>query len=293
MRLMFCLILIMVLPACANKKQVVLKNVTEKPIAKANDFPKVQQYIETKNKTKKFKTTAELLEYALKNSRQKPELNRFSNAITVYDYTPGRIYQIYTSPLRVTMISFEKGEKIIAPPQGGDTARWQLTTINSGNNSGQHIIIKPYRDGLTNNLIISTNKGRTYFLELISLKQTYMTAVNWNYPNQHINIDIKPVKTIAKANKIHTNYKIKNVSGKPIWKPTEVYDNGCKTFIKFSDKVQQHEFPVLFIATKETKSQLVNYRVKNNQMIVDRLFKSAELRLGLKKPEIIRIIRKG
>jgi len=39
------------------------------------------------------------------------------------------------------------------------------------------------------------------------------------------------------------------------------------------------------------KAQLVNYRVQGHHMIVDRLFEKAELRLGGKKQQIVKIKR--
>ncbi|RVA81673.1 P-type conjugative transfer protein TrbG, partial [Mesorhizobium sp. M7A.F.Ca.CA.004.01.1.1] len=38
-------------------------------------------------------------------------------------------------------------------------------------------------------------------------------------------------------------------------------------------------------------SELVNYRVRGNYYIVDRLFAAAELRLGTKRQQVIRISR--
>ena len=51
--------------------------------------------------------------------------------------------------------------------------------------------------------------------------------------------------------------------------------------------------PPLFIVGPDGKSsELVNYRVRNSHMIVDRLFAAAELRLGDKGTERhVRIVR--
>lgn len=289
-------VLILLLAGCANKQPIVIEVPPKKvmPLNTVNIEHDVQ--IVEEKPAKHFKNTGELLEFALKDSRQKPEADRFLNAATLYDYIPSSIYQIYTAPLKVTMLSFEKGEKIVSPPQGGDTVRWQLSTINSGSGADtqQHLIIKPLRDGLKNNVIIVTNKGRIYLLELISLKNSYMAEVKWNYPkNFNLAFNVNPNVYLKAQKEDNQNYKIKNISGKPIWKPVAVHDDGYKTFIKFSDKVKQDELPALYIVTKESRTQLVNYRVKNNQMIIDRLFNIAELRLGLNKPQIVRITRKG
>ena len=51
------------------------------------------------------------------------------------------------------------------------------------------------------------------------------------------------------------------------------------------------EAPALFVISSAGDTQLVNYRVKNDTYIVDRLFEAAELRLGQQDQEIVRIVR--
>ncbi len=50
--------------------------------------------------------------------------------------------------------------------------------------------------------------------------------------------------------------------------------------------------PPLFVVAGDGRSaELVNYRVLGHHMIVDRLFAAAELRLGGKRQERVRIVR--
>ena len=42
---------------------------------------------------------------------------------------------------------------------------------------------------------------------------------------------------------------------------------------------------------RDGKSQLVNYRMRDHYYIVDRLFALAELRLGEKDQDVVRIVR--
>lgn len=246
------------------------------------------------DKVEKVTSTGQLLENALKNSRQRPQEHRFLNATTIYDFIPGGIYQIYTAPQKVTMISFGEGETMVAAPQSGDTVRWQINSISSGSDANvkQHLIIKPLREDLTNNMIITTSKGRLYLLELISLKNSYMTEVSWNYPPERVavNTEFDNVEESVPRT-FNFNYKLINKRGKPSWRPTQVFDDGQKTFIQFPDSINQNELPTLFIVSRETNTQLVNYRQQGNSLIVDRLFQEAELKLGLLNPEIVRIKR--
>jgi type IV secretion system protein VirB9 len=50
------------------------------------------------------------------------------------------------------------------------------------------------------------------------------------------------------------------------------------------------EAPALFVL-RNKETQLVNYRVKNDFYVVDRLLDSAELRVGQQDQEIVRISR--
>ena len=79
----------------------------------------------------------------------------------------------------------------------------------------------------------------------------------------------------------------------PPWRPTRAFDDGNKVYIAFPRGIAQGEMPPLFIIGPEGKtSELVNYRVRGNHMIVDRLFAAAELRLGDGNSERrVRIVR--
>jgi type IV secretory pathway VirB9-like protein len=50
------------------------------------------------------------------------------------------------------------------------------------------------------------------------------------------------------------------------------------------------EAPVLFVL-REGETQLVNYRVKGDTYVVDRLIDSAELRVGQQDQEVVRVER--
>src|SRR5260370_41934051 len=68
---------------------------------------------------------------------------------------------------------------------------------------------------------------------------------------------------------------------KPPWRPLHAFDDGRKVYIEFPRGIAQGEMPPLFVIGPSGKtSELVNYRVRGNHMIVDRLFAAAELRMG-------------
>ena len=69
------------------------------------------------------------------------------------------------------------------------------------------------------------------------------------------------------------------------------FDDGSKVYIQFPDGIGQGEMPPLFVIGPVGDTQLVNYRVRSPYYIVDRLFGAAELRLGGKKAQVVRIAR--
>jgi type IV secretion system protein TrbG len=100
-----------------------------------------------------------------------------------------------------------------------------------------------------------------------------------------------PVDTGLDIGRLRFRYTIEGDN--PPWRPLHAFDDGRKVYIEFPRGIAQGEMPPLFIIGADGKiSELVNYRVRNTHMIVDRLFTAAELRLGDKGSERrVRIVR--
>jgi type IV secretion system protein VirB9 len=220
-----------------------------------------------------------------------------------YDFAEGALFQVYAAPLRLTAIQLQPGEKIVGKPAAGDTIRWVMGVGRSGADAGeqQHLYIKPTRPGLTTTMVINTDR-RTYYLELHSFDETYMAAVRWRYPQDEIaRIEGAAAREDALARAttatnlnleaINFSYRVTVEKGKPPWTPAQVFDDGRKTFIRFPAAMLAREAPALFVLSSTNETQLVNYRVKNDYYVVDRLVDRAELRVGQKDQEIVRIER--
>ena len=121
--------------------------------------------------------------YANRSAVVEPNSDNYLNAIQLYPYTPGSLYQVYTSPSQVTDIALEKGEALTSV-SAGDTERWTVgdTVSGSGANEQVHILVKPMAPQLSTNAVITTTK-RTYYIDLKSFADTYMAAVSWRYPH--------------------------------------------------------------------------------------------------------------
>lgn len=251
-------------------------------------------------------TGFQAVSYANRSAVVKPSSKNYLNAIQLYPYTPGSLYQVYTSPSQVTDIALERGEGL-RTVSAGDTQRWTVgdTVSGSGVNEQVHILVKPMAPKLSTNAVITTTK-RTYYLDLKSFADTYMAAVSWRYPHDAIKslvktrpnkgrftkASFKTADALPKADEMRFDYVIKGDT--PNWRPTRVFDDGKKVFIQFPEGLAVSEAPPLFVTDRKSKkSKLVNYRVRGEYYVVDRLFDAAELRLGEKKQTVVRIERQS
>ncbi|MFN0024008.1 MAG: TrbG/VirB9 family P-type conjugative transfer protein, partial [Parvularculaceae bacterium] len=78
---------------------------------------------------------------------------------------------------------------------------------------------------------------------------------------------------------------------RPHWRPIRAFDNGKQVFIQFPEAIAQGEAPPLFVLSAKGEPELVNYRRRGSYYVVDRLFSAAELRLGEKRQDVVRIVR--
>ena len=115
-------------------------------------------------------------------ARMAPERDGYINAMQVYPYAHGALYQLYTAPEQVSDIALQAGEKLVSV-SAGDTLRWVVGDTKSGQGDSEqaHILIKPTEPDLKTNLIITTDR-RHYHLELESFAETYLASFSWRYP---------------------------------------------------------------------------------------------------------------
>jgi type IV secretion system protein VirB9 len=231
-------------------------------------------------------------------ARVAPTREGYVNAIQVWPFTDGALYQVYAAVGRVTVIALQPGEELVTVA-AGDTVRWIVgdTSSGSGDALRVNVMVKPIRSGLKTNLVITTSR-RTYLLELTSTEKTWMASVSWEYPKDKMLAlqrqgqaarAAAPVDSGLSLEKIRFRYAVSGSN--PPWKPLRAFDDGEKVYIQFPAGVAQGELPPLFVIGAQGDGQLVNYRFRSPYYIVDRLFGAAELRLGGDKDDVVRIER--
>jgi len=88
---------------------------------------------------------------------------------------------------------------------------------------------------------------------------------------------------------LHFDYQISG--DRPAWRPLRAFDDGRQTYVEFPASLAVGEAPPLFLVDRRGEAQLVNYRVQGRFYVVDRIFDTAELRLGLRHQDVVRITR--
>lgn len=222
----------------------------------------------------------------------------FVGGVQVFSWSLGRVFEVWTAPLRVTTLTLGEGEVLVSKA-AGDTVRWQIgeTTSGAGAARRTHVLLKPLERGLETNLVLTTNR-RVYLLDLRSgAAEAFNMAVAWEEDSvgegQGAGDVEAPDPHLRPSGPLDARYRIEPQGRRARWTPLSVFNDGRRTFIVFGDALQIDEAPVLFVLAPDGEAQLVNYRQKDGLFVVDRLFDRAELRLGGRRPQVVRLHRLG
>lgn len=245
-------------------------------------------------------TSTQQVDTATQAATIQPTTSGFVSGAHVYPYSESAIFEGYVAPGLVTDLALQPGEALVSVASG-DTARWVIgdTTSGSGEAKRSHVLVKPFSAGLVTNLVITTDR-RAYHVRLVSTRGTAISSMRWTYPQDEL-LALKRRDEAARAaapiaagfmvEQLHFNYAISG--DRPGWRPLRAFDDGQRTYIEFPPSLGQGEAPPLFVVGPGGAAELVNYRVRERYYVVDRIFDRAELRLGLKKQQVVRVERVG
>jgi len=215
----------------------------------------------------------------------------------LYPYDEGQEPIVECAPLRTTDIQLEPGETI-TDMASGDSERWLVTPAASGDprNPTPHLAIKPTAGGISTNLTIYTTK-HIYHLMLRSRAGREMQEVAFYYPQEleqaMQNADhaaaqarepaVPPdgvVASLASLDPGALNFSYAVSGPKVPWKPIRAFDDGTHTYIQMPATTKSSEAPALMVAASDG-SEMVNYRVRGDYYVVDKLFDQAVLVSGV------------
>lgn len=234
---------------------------------------------------------AKILAEANNGARQRAAPGAFSDATLLYAWEPGAIYELQTSPDFVSTLLLEPGEVLI-DIAAADTARWSVSNTLSGDRA--LLIVKPSAPKLKTNIVLVTDR-RAYLIEAVSAAgEVYTAQAAWTYPAPPAppRVQEPAPKPEPPPRHLHEDYVLKAPrGGPPPWMPEKVWDDGRRTWVQFPEDIAASDMPPLLIRTPEGP-ELVNYRIHGRRYEVDRIFTEAELRLGRKKPVVVKILRR-
>lgn len=235
-------------------------------------------------------------------ARETSRAEGFVGGVQVFSYDPGQVYEVWTAPLRVTTLTLGPGEVIVSKA-AGDTVRWQIGETSSGQGPAQraHVMIKPLERGLETNLVLATSQ-RVYLIQLRSgAPEAFNAAISWEVaavapPTAGAIAEAaatEPPGLVAPVGPLDARYRILPRGSRPAWTPTAVMTDGVRTFLTFPPALGASEAPALFVIGPGGDAQLVNYRQQDGVWVVDRVVDQAELRVGDKPRQTVRITREG
>ena len=217
----------------------------------------------------------------------------------VYPYGEGPEPVIDCEPLRSTDIQLQAGETITDVVMG-DSERWQATPAASGDprNPVPHVAVKPQLPGIRTNLAIYTTRY-IYHLTLRSRPGHSVEQVTFYYPDELIDamrdadraasqdhasptVDAGGVVVASLRSNdpaaLNFAYKVKGPDVP--WRPVRAFDDGTHVYIQMPPGMKTADAPALLIAAS-SGNQMVNYRVRGNYYVVDRLFDDAVMVAGV------------
>ena len=203
-------------------------------------------------------------------------------------------------PLHVCDVELDTGEEI-QNVSIGDSSRWLVHPAFSGARETltPHVMVKPTEYGIATNAIVTTNR-RTYYLGLVSKAEGdpgYVRRVKFYYPQdlvEQANGTFRaktalarqaPDPTVAKGSRLapeRLSFGYEIIGGQGLaWRPVRVFDDGQHVYIQMPATLQASEAPALLVQSRGGDSALVNYRVRLPYYVVDRLFDTAVLIVGV------------
>lgn len=204
-------------------------------------------------------------------------------------------------PLRSTDIQLQAGETITDVVMG-DSERWQATPAASGDPRSPvpHVAIKAQVPGIATNLTIYTTR-HIYHLTLRSKARHGVEQVESYYPDELLaamkeadheasraalekpsddNKGGVVVASLKSADPATLNFSYKIRGPDVAWRPVRAFDDGTHVYIQMPPEMETADAPALLISASGG-NQMVNYRVRGNYYVVDRLFENAVMVSGV------------
>ncbi len=209
---------------------------------------------------------------------------------------------VVTVPVKrgmVTLVEFDKGEAIteVAVGQGGDCTKPDAVWCVAAQPGGRHLYVKAKSAAdAPNNLAVITDR-RSHALRFVVLpdgdRQTPVFRMAIRSPKPAAAppslAEMEPIpppptaqqivaeRLAAKPTVLNTQYALAEGAGSVDIVPTLVYDDGRFTYLRFPGN---REVPAVFHVLGDGSETLVNARMEDDTLVVDRVSRRLMLRAG-------------
>jgi P-type conjugative transfer protein TrbG len=236
---------------------------------------------------------------AFKTGVRPPVIERPGVTLIPYGYASATLR---CAPLRVCAVELARGEQVLHVATG-DSERWAVQPAATGAAGATPVLfVKPTACNVTTNLVVTTDR-HVYQLLLDSPPcedaadrgynphLPYTPLVRFYHPNEF-------VETWSRANTRTSELAAASVplAGSDLealnfsytwhqerrfpWAPAQVFDDGLHCYVHLPSRPKDLEAPVLAVLDDAGKQTLINYAVRGDYYVTDRLFRRAVFLLG-------------
>lgn len=224
-----------------------------------------------------------------------PVNSPLDNRVKYYAYTPDVVYDLPITVGMHTHLALGQDENLIEQPTLGEVIQWRVT----GNE--KNLYIKALQPNVKTSLTLITNK-RTYQFELVSTtdssKRVHKAYFQYPEVEELLTLNAKKIELLksqdeARIQDLNISQPISveslnftyKVTGEASFKPSVIYDDNKFTYFRLNGS---QDLPAIFILAEGSKNKLipVNYTIKKDQVIVDRLANVFVLKIGSQEVRI-------
>lgn len=222
------------------------------------------------------------------HAAQMPKSAGFDERIQYVNHNPDNVVMVKTKVGEATLIQLQEGETVLQDPTSGlgmgFGKAWGLGI------RGNNLFLKPTAVKPDTNLLITTNKKRTYAFHIVSVKakQKPTYILRFNYPGeerfkrQQQNERMAEAAAIVRASKAKKrkfsdyNRKYWGVGDKNL-APTEIFDDGRFTYLRYDNA---KSLPAVFKENADGTEAAVNSHTEGDTLVVHETSAKFILRLG-------------
>jgi type IV secretion system protein VirB9 len=231
------------------------------------------------------------------------------DGFTVWPYGHGPATMV-CAPLRACVVELDPEETLTAPPIAGDTRRWAFEVVQEGGAGRPPLVVVKAGDcDLSTNLVLATDR-RMYQVLLHAPRcrpgttnpAGVPTHLAWYYPDEGEAPAPAALRFAANASNtavagnagirvtgaaaapgavVNARYSARAPKG-VAWRPTQVWDDGARTYVVLPAAARRDELPVLYGLEDDGSRVLVNYNAAplpdgGRRFVADRVFRRAVL----------------